>query len=158
MQRISSIPCFSWLKKGQECRNRFNKIALCAAFFFTTLKGVAADTFDPLETVYPWATNGVLVPSNQALTPSGIQVNLPEMRPQVLLTSNAGGAYFPTIIKAHFPEANTARIGLLSALPYLCAAIGMVLFSVSRFVPARIKVRSMPLTTFQVNWLVPVWI
>jgi ACS family tartrate transporter-like MFS transporter len=49
----------------------------------------------------------------------------------VAVSSNAGGAYFPTIIKAHFPNATTSRIGWLSALPHLCAAIGMVLFGVS---------------------------
>lgn len=49
----------------------------------------------------------------------------------VALTSNAAGAYYPTILKKYFPEADEAKIGLLSALPYLCAAVGMVLFSFS---------------------------
>jgi len=49
----------------------------------------------------------------------------------VAVTSNAGGAYFPRILEKHFPDADTAKLGLLSALPHLCAAIGMVLFGVS---------------------------
>jgi ACS family tartrate transporter-like MFS transporter len=49
----------------------------------------------------------------------------------VAVTSNAGGAYFPTILKDHFADASTAQIGVLSALPHLCAAIGMVLFGIS---------------------------
>jgi ACS family tartrate transporter-like MFS transporter len=49
----------------------------------------------------------------------------------VAVGSNAGGAYFPTLIKDRFGSWNTLQIGLLSALPHLCAAIGMVLFSAS---------------------------
>jgi ACS family tartrate transporter-like MFS transporter len=49
----------------------------------------------------------------------------------VAVGSNAGGAYFPTLIKDRFTGGNTLQIGLLSALPHLCAAVGMVLFSVS---------------------------
>jgi len=49
----------------------------------------------------------------------------------VALTSNAAGAYYPTILAKHFPEADEAKIGLLSALPYLCAAVAMVLFGLS---------------------------
>lgn len=47
----------------------------------------------------------------------------------VAVGSNAGGAYFPTLIQNLFPSASTAQIGLLAAVPYLCAAVGMVLFS-----------------------------
>jgi len=49
----------------------------------------------------------------------------------VAVGSNAGGAYFPTLLQERFGSSNTLQIGLLSALPHLCAAIGMVLFSVS---------------------------
>jgi D-galactonate transporter len=49
----------------------------------------------------------------------------------VAVGSNAGGAYFPQLIKNHFDSASTFQIGLLSSLPHVCAAIGMVLFSTS---------------------------
>jgi ACS family tartrate transporter-like MFS transporter len=49
----------------------------------------------------------------------------------VAVGSNAGGAYFPQLIKEHFYRWNTFEIGLLSSLPHLCAAVGMVLFSTS---------------------------
>lgn len=45
--------------------------------------------------------------------------------------SNAGGAYFPTIIKDLFAGLTTAQIGLLSALPHIMAIIGMSLFGIS---------------------------
>jgi ACS family tartrate transporter-like MFS transporter len=47
----------------------------------------------------------------------------------VAVGSNASGAYFPTLLKERFQERTTFEIGLLSALPHLCAAIGMILFS-----------------------------
>lgn len=49
----------------------------------------------------------------------------------VAVGSNAGGAYFPTLIKDRFGSWSTLQIGLLSALPHLCAALGMVVFSAS---------------------------
>jgi MFS family permease len=49
----------------------------------------------------------------------------------VAVGSNAGGAYFPTLIRDRFGSWSTAQIGLLSALPHLCAALGMVVFSAS---------------------------
>lgn len=49
----------------------------------------------------------------------------------VAVGTNASGAYFPQLIRERFAEASTAQIGLLSALPHLCAAVGMVLFSLS---------------------------
>jgi ACS family tartrate transporter-like MFS transporter len=49
----------------------------------------------------------------------------------VAVGSNASGAYFPQLIQQQFPKSSTFEIGLLSALPHLCAAIGMVLFSLS---------------------------
>jgi ACS family tartrate transporter-like MFS transporter len=49
----------------------------------------------------------------------------------VAVGSNASGAYFPQLIREQFQQASTFQIGLLSALPHLCAAIGMVVFSLS---------------------------
>lgn len=49
----------------------------------------------------------------------------------VAVGSNAGGAYFPTLIKDQFKSLSTSQIGLLSALPHLCAVIGMTLFGIS---------------------------
>jgi ACS family tartrate transporter-like MFS transporter len=49
----------------------------------------------------------------------------------VAVGSNAGGAYFPKLIKAQFTDLSTFHIGLLSALPHLCAVIGMTLVGIS---------------------------
>jgi ACS family tartrate transporter-like MFS transporter len=47
----------------------------------------------------------------------------------VAVGSNAAGAYFPLRIKEQFPGSNPLRIGLLSALPPLCAVLSMIAFS-----------------------------
>jgi predicted MFS family arabinose efflux permease len=47
----------------------------------------------------------------------------------VAVGSNAAGAYFPLRIKEQFPLSNPLRVGLLSALPHLCAVLIMVAFS-----------------------------
>lgn len=44
----------------------------------------------PTDPINPFSTNGVLVPVNQVLTPAGIQVELPGLRPQVLALSPDG--------------------------------------------------------------------
>lgn len=49
----------------------------------------------------------------------------------VAVGTNAGGAYFPTLIKEQFQEMGTFQIGLLSALPHLCAVVGMTLWGIS---------------------------
>ena len=49
----------------------------------------------------------------------------------VAVGSNAGGAYFPKLIKGQFGNLGTFQIGLLSALPHLCAVVGMSLFGIS---------------------------
>jgi len=49
----------------------------------------------------------------------------------VAVGTNAGGAYIPTLLQERFEGLNTLQIGLLSALPHLCAAVGMVVFSIS---------------------------
>jgi len=49
----------------------------------------------------------------------------------VAVGTNAGGAYFPKLIKEQFATLSTVQIGLLSAIPHLCAVIGMSLFGVS---------------------------
>ena len=47
----------------------------------------------------------------------------------VAVGTNAAGAYLPTLIKGQFPERTPFEIGLLSALPYACAVLGMAIFS-----------------------------
>jgi MFS family permease len=47
------------------------------------------------------------------------------------VATNAASAYFPSFIQGQFPQAGKLQIGLLSALPYLCAMVGMTLFSAS---------------------------
>jgi ACS family tartrate transporter-like MFS transporter len=49
----------------------------------------------------------------------------------VAVGSNAGGAYFPTLIDRQFPGLDTVQVGLLSALPHACAVVGMTLFGIS---------------------------
>lgn len=49
----------------------------------------------------------------------------------VAVGSNAGGAYFPRLIQQQFTELNKFQIGLLSAVPHICAVVGMSLFSIS---------------------------
>lgn len=49
----------------------------------------------------------------------------------VAVASNAGGAYFPKLIQGQFAGLSTFQIGLLSALPHLCAVVGMTMFGIS---------------------------
>ncbi len=49
----------------------------------------------------------------------------------VAVGANAGGAYFPTLIKQQYGGLSTSQIGLLSALPHLCAVVGMSLLAIS---------------------------
>ncbi len=49
----------------------------------------------------------------------------------VAVGANAGGAYFPKLIKGLFDDASTFQIGLLSALPHVSAVIGMTLVGIS---------------------------
>jgi D-galactonate transporter len=47
------------------------------------------------------------------------------------LGTNAGGAYFPTLIKAQYQQATNLQIGWLTALPHLIAVVTMTLVSIS---------------------------
>lgn len=47
------------------------------------------------------------------------------------VTSNAAGARFPRIINDHFPGESKLTIGLLSALPHVCAILAMTLVGTS---------------------------
>jgi predicted MFS family arabinose efflux permease len=49
----------------------------------------------------------------------------------VAVGSNAGGAYIPTLIKDQFPLLDTFQIGLLSAVPHVCAVFGMTAVGIS---------------------------
>ncbi|QDU24997.1 Putative tartrate transporter [Anatilimnocola aggregata] len=49
----------------------------------------------------------------------------------VAVGSNAGGAYFPTIIKEQYTQTSNFQIGLLTALPHLCAIVAMSLVGIS---------------------------
>ena len=48
----------------------------------------------------------------------------------VAVGSNASGAYLPKLIQGQFEQFSTFQIGLLSALPHLCAVVGMTLFGI----------------------------
>lgn len=45
----------------------------------------------------------------------------------VSMGANSYGFYHPTVIKNHFPNIGESQIGLLAAIPSLCAAVAMVL-------------------------------
>jgi ACS family tartrate transporter-like MFS transporter len=45
----------------------------------------------------------------------------------VAVGSNAAGSYLPTLLSARFPEQSKFEVGLLGALPHLCAIVGMTL-------------------------------
>jgi ACS family tartrate transporter-like MFS transporter len=49
----------------------------------------------------------------------------------IAVGANAGGAYFPKLIKEQFQGMNTFQIGLLSAVPHVCAVVGMTLWGIS---------------------------
>jgi MFS family permease len=49
----------------------------------------------------------------------------------VAVGSNAGGAYFPTLIKEQYSSATNFQIGILTALPHLCAIAVMSLVGIS---------------------------
>ena len=49
----------------------------------------------------------------------------------VAVGSNAGGAYFPTLIKEQYQSATNFQIGLLTALPHLCEIAAMSLVGIS---------------------------
>ncbi len=49
----------------------------------------------------------------------------------VAVGANAGGAYFPKLIQGQFQGMSTFQIGLLSALPHVCAVVGMTLWGIS---------------------------
>ena len=49
----------------------------------------------------------------------------------VAVGTNAGGAYFPTLIEEQYKSATKFQIGLLTALPHLCAIVAMSLIGIS---------------------------
>jgi MFS family permease len=48
----------------------------------------------------------------------------------VAVGSNASGAYFPELLQASFEGVNKFQLGWLSALPHVCALLGMTLYSI----------------------------
>jgi MFS family permease len=49
----------------------------------------------------------------------------------VAVGTNAGGAYFPTLIKAQYPEVSNFQVGYLTSLPHLAAIVTMIVFGIS---------------------------
>lgn len=49
----------------------------------------------------------------------------------VAVGSNAGGAYFPTLVKEQYQQSTNFQIGLMTALPHLCAIVTMSLVGIS---------------------------
>jgi MFS transporter, ACS family, tartrate transporter len=48
----------------------------------------------------------------------------------VAVTTNAAGAYFPTFIREQFVKASNFQVGLVLALPHICALLGMSLVGI----------------------------
>jgi ACS family tartrate transporter-like MFS transporter len=48
----------------------------------------------------------------------------------VAVGANAAGAHVPKLVEQQFPETDRFQLGLLTALPHLCAILAMTLFSV----------------------------
>jgi YVTN family beta-propeller protein len=68
---------------------------VASTFLFVFLAGCASSDktvshCSPTETINPFAADRVMVPVNQVLTPAGLQVELPGLRPQVLALSPDG--------------------------------------------------------------------
>lgn len=49
----------------------------------------------------------------------------------VAVGTNASGAYMPRLIQGNFSDLSTFQIGWLSALPHICAVLGMAIFGIS---------------------------
>src|SRR5689334_24267414 len=68
-------------------------IALTGFFLFLgrfSLTSGAADAIDPFEKVNTGQPGRIITPVNQVLTPAGIQVELPKLRPQAIALSPDG--------------------------------------------------------------------
>lgn len=48
----------------------------------------------------------------------------------VAIGANAGGAYFPTLVQEQYQQSTNFQIGLLTALPHLCAIVAMSLVGI----------------------------
>lgn len=71
----------------------------------------------------------------------------------VAITANAAGAHVPQRIRNHFPGERELVIGLLSALPHLCAIVGMTLLGAhSDRTGERIKHFALAAFTAAVGW------
>lgn len=49
----------------------------------------------------------------------------------VAVGSNAGGAYFPTLVKHQYQQLSNFQVGLLTALPHLCAILAMSIVGIN---------------------------
>jgi predicted MFS family arabinose efflux permease len=49
----------------------------------------------------------------------------------VAVGTNAGGAYFPTLVREQYQQPTNFQIGLLTALPHLCAILAMLLVGIN---------------------------
>jgi nitrate/nitrite transporter NarK len=49
----------------------------------------------------------------------------------VAVGTNAGAAYFPTLVKEQYQQSTNFQIGLLTALPHLCAIVAMSLVGIN---------------------------
>ncbi len=76
----------------------------------------------------------------------------------VAVGSNAGGAYFPSLVREQFSGLGTFQIGLLSALPHLCAVVGMTCWGTSsdRYHERRWHLASAALVA-ALGWAITAW-
>jgi DNA-binding beta-propeller fold protein YncE len=96
------------------CSIRFGLIAL-GAFSF---QRVCADDFDATtETVGPGA-NGLITPVNQRVTPAGIQIELPRVRPNALALSPDGKLLVTAGLTRELIAVNPATGKILQHVPF----------------------------------------
>lgn len=76
----------------------------------------------------------------------------------VAVGTNGGGAYFPTLIQQRFSQATYFQVGLLTALPHLCAIVSMSLIGINsdRTGERRLHLASSALTA-AVGWSLVAW-
>ncbi len=92
--------------------------------FYWPSPGTAADMFDATtEVVGAAGTNRFLTPANQTLTPAGIFINLPGLRPQVLALSPDGATLVTAGLTHELVALDPATGKILQRVPFLSETV-----------------------------------
>ena len=103
MQNRDCLPALPWHPQGVNWLTLLTRCTGHATTLLATglsLTTLAADSWSTRENVGAVGTNRWYTPANQLLTPAGLQIDLPGMRPQALALS-PGGRFFVTAGKTH---------------------------------------------------------